>query len=86
MLCFCFLANVVEIFKNGKTAYHTRFDTEYSGPTIPFGAEIYYLPIAPKDKARTHQLGEEVLKGIFLGYETQAGMRWSGDLIIADWD
>ena len=50
MLCFCFLANVVELFKNGKTAYNTRFDTDYTGPYIPFGAEIYYLPIPPQDK------------------------------------
>ena len=53
---------------------------------IPFRAEITYLPITDKDKARLHQFGSKLLSGIFLGYEQQEGGGWSGDLLVLDWE
>ena len=57
-----------------------------AGPIIPFGAEIAYLPISQKDKARVHQMGDKLLPGIFIGYEVFAGGGWTGDLLVVDWD
>ena len=84
MLCYFFLKNVVDILDNDDTSHKRRFGSDYLGPLIPFGAEISYLPITDKDKARCHQLGSKLLFGIFLGYDQQAGGGWSGDLLVAD--
>ena len=37
-----------------------RFEEPFDGPIIPFGAEIDYLPITDKDKARLHNFGGNV--------------------------
>jgi len=86
MACFCFLKNVVDLLDDDKTAYKRRFASDFSGPLIPFGAEVSYLPITDKDKARTHQFGSKMLLGIFLGYDQQEGGGWSGDLLLLDWE
>ena len=51
-----------------------------------FWAEITYLSITEKDKARLHQFGLKVLSGIFLGYEQQEGGGWSGEPLVLDWE
>ena len=63
-----------------------RFNEPFSGPVIPFGAEITYKPITDKDKARLHQFGIKVLSGVFIGYSLNIGGGWSGDLLVADWE
>ena len=80
MRCYCYLRNIVDnIAGDGKTPYERRFGEAFSGPVIPFGAEISYKPIAPKDKDRLHQFGITVLSGIFIGYALQTGGGWTGD-------
>ena len=86
MNCFCFLRNVSIVLETGNTAFKNRFGSDFSGPLIPFGAEVTYLPITQKDKGKSHAFGSKVLAGIFLGYSQQAGGGWSGDLLIADWE
>ena len=86
MACFCFLKAIVDLLSDDKTAYERRFGKGFSGPVYPFGAEVTYLPISDKDKARCHQFGKNVLSGIFLGYDQQEGGGWSGDLLILDWE
>ena len=86
MACFCFLKNVVDLLNDDKTAYKRRYSADSSGLLIPLGAEVTYLPITDKDKARTHQFGSKVLSGISLGYDQQEGGGWSGDLLVLDWE
>jgi hypothetical protein len=50
MNCFCFLRNVSTVLETGNTAYKNRFGSDFSGPLIPFGAEVTYLPITHQDK------------------------------------
>ena len=69
---------------NDETAHKRRFGIDYLGPLIPFGAEISYLPITDKDKARCHQLGSKTLFGFFVGYDQKANCSWNGDLKVAD--
>ena len=40
MNCFCFLCNVSTVSETGTTAYKNRFDSDFTGPLIPFGAEV----------------------------------------------
>ena len=86
MDCFCFLRNTSVPLEDGDTAYKKRFAKDFEGRLIPFGAEVTYLPIAPKDKKRTHAMSNKQLPGIFLGYKQQAGGGWSGDLMVVDWE
>ena len=48
MSCFCFLKNVVDILADGQTSYKKRYGVDFSGPVIPFGAEVTYKPITEK--------------------------------------
>ena len=67
MACFCFLKNVTLALQDGETSYRKRFGSDFSGPLIPFGAKIKYLPITQKDKERVHKYSDKLLPGVFLG-------------------
>ena len=45
---------------------------------------IEYHLISAKDLSRTHQIGKQVLPGIFHGYALYAGRIWKGDILVAD--
>ena len=64
--------------------YERRFGIPFNGPVIPFGAMVEYHPISAKDQSRLHQLGANVMPGIFLGYASYAGGIWKGDIMVAD--
>ena len=84
MMCYCFLRNIADIQHNGKTAYFNRFNEDFSGPAIPLGAAVEYVPITKKDKERVHKFSSKLLSGIFMGYHQRAGGTWSGDLYVID--
>ena len=86
MSCYCFLRNVVDILVDGMTPWRKRFGKNFTGPIIPFGAEVQYKPITTKDKDRLHKLGGKLLSGVFVGYSQQVGGGWSGDLLVIDWE
>lgn len=84
MTCYYMLHCIVDKNKDGQTPWHARFGEDFRGPTIPLGAEIEYLPISDKDKARVQPFASKLLQGIFVGYEQQAGGGCSGDLLIVN--
>ena len=84
MECYCFLRNIVDILKDGKTAFEKRFEKPWYGPYLHFGELVEYQPDKPPDKARCHKYGKETLPGIFVGYKEDAGGGWSGELKIVD--
>ena len=86
MRAYCFLRNVVDVLYQGQTSYHTRYGEDFRGPIIPFGAEIQYKPISPKDQKRVHKVGTKMLSGVFVGYAQRQGGGWTGDLEICDWE
>ena len=51
---------------------------------IPFGSLVEYHPFTAKDQSRIHQIGKNVLPGLFLGYALYAGGIWKGDVLVAD--
>ncbi len=85
MRCFCFLHNVMDLLWDGSTAYEKRFDDFYTGPEIPFMAEVEYKPSAPKVKNQMHHFGSKLLPGLFIGYYQRPGGLWGGDLFVVDW-
>ena len=68
MMCYCFLRNVVDILKGGQTAFEKRWGQKFTGPIIPFGAQIAYKPSSKKDQQRIHEFGPKWLEEIFMGY------------------
>ena len=53
MKCYCYLRNLVNVLKDGKTPYERRFGEPFTGLVIPFGTKISYKPITSKDKTHT---------------------------------
>ena len=84
MECYTYLRNIQDLLSDGNTPYQRRFGMPFNGPVIPFGAMVEYHNISAKDQSRLHQLGAEVLPGIFLGCALYAGGIWKGDIMVAD--
>ena len=40
----------------------------FHGPVIPFGAMVEYHLVSAKELSRLHQVGPEVLPGVFFGF------------------
>ena len=84
MECYCYLRNMQDLLSDGKTPYERRFGMPFNGPVVPFGAMVEYHPISAKDISRLHHFGLKVLPGKFLGYASNAGGIWKGDIMVAD--
>lgn len=84
MECYSFLRNIVDILKDGKTAFEKRFGESWYGPCLHFGELVEYQPDKPSAVSRCHRYGNKTLPGIFVGYKEDAGGRWSGELKIVD--
>ena len=78
------LRNIVDILADGHTAYYKRYNVEFPGPIIPFGAEVRYIPSSPPDIEQLHAFGEKMVAGLFMGYHQKAGGAWSGDLFVVN--
>ena len=74
MECCCYLRNVQDLLAEEKAPYERRFWESCKGPINPFGTMSEYHPSSPKDQARIHQFGLQILPGSFLVYELIA--RW----------
>ena len=66
------------------TAYENRFGKPFDTARIPFGAAVEYKPTSIEGRAQLPKMGSKLLKGIFMGYKTHSGGRYSGELLIAD--
>ena len=73
MECYTYLRNVTDLLSDGKTPYERRFGQPFKGPIIPFGSLVEYHPLTAKDQSRIHQIGKQILPGLFLGYALYAG-------------
>ena len=84
MECYCYLRNIQDLLSDVKTPHERRFGMHCNGPVIPFGAMVEYHHFSAKDISRLHQIGPEVLPGIFFGYVLYAGRIWKRDIMVAD--
>ena len=85
MECCCCLRNDQDVLADGKSQNERRFGKSFSGPIVPFGALVEYLPNSERsDKARIHQFGKTLLPRIFPGYALIVEGIWEEDLLIAD--
>ena len=82
--CFCFLRNVCDIVRDGKTPYQLRHDAEFGGMLLPFGCLVQYKPASNREKAAVEKFGSRMTQGIFVGYHIHSGGKWSGDYRVID--
>ena len=59
MACYCFLRCVHDQLEDDKTPVERRFNAEFKGPIIPFGAQIEYTPSRDTDIQRLHPFGKK---------------------------
>ena len=68
MRCYCFLRNVTDVVRNGRTPFQARYGQPYQGPKIQFGALVHYKPSPYEHKHYQHDFGPKTVPGIFMGY------------------
>ncbi len=81
MRCFCANSNFTDPW--GPTAYtphELRFNKrKFKDKTIPYGAEVDYLPTSAAEVELQRKAGPRMLKGICVGYKLNPGGVWSGE-------
>ena len=82
--CYCALRNVVDLLIDGETAWKKRFGIDFTGSSIPFGAEVLYKPSSKEGFKRVEEFGNKLLAGIFVGYVFHAGGGWTADILVVD--
>ena len=82
--CYCALRNIVDLLIDGETAWKKRFGNDFTGPSIPFGAEVLYKPSSKEGLKRVEEFGNKVLTCIFVGYVFHAGGGWTADILVVD--
>ena len=74
--------NVTDLF-NGQTPYFRRHGENYTGPLIPFGAAICYLPNGP-NKDYQHTFASKMRFGLFMGVEFDSNCKYKGNSLVID--
>jgi len=84
---FTFACNTMLSRRDGKTAWELRYGEPFHGPSIPFGAEVVYheSPTVAHSTPKFAPRGKRG-EGVFMGYHTHCGGKWSGDFFVADYD
>jgi hypothetical protein len=76
---FCFTNN---FSAKGDSPYNKRFDKNFHGMSIPFGALVDFRRSNTRDPVG--KFTPKAVAGIFLGYHLQPGGKWSGDYIVVE--
>ena len=69
MLCYCALHNFVDVWKQHKTCYESRFNQKFKGQLIPFGTEVYYMLTPKNKKDKQPKFGPRFIPSVFVGYK-----------------
>ena len=80
--CFAFHHNIAG---KQESPYCKRHGVECNAAKIPFFAQVEFMP-TPETEETSHSMGPKVLDGLFLGYHSHAGGKWSGDYYVAEFE
>ena len=84
---YCFLYNVTKATNGEASPWEKRFGAPFTGPLIPFGAEISYKSVvADHNTSHGNKFGTSSRKGILVGYWVNPGGAWSKDYLVFDLD
>ncbi|WP_288993358.1 dUTP diphosphatase [uncultured Marinobacter sp.] len=75
----CMMLNIS--IANGTSPYFERFNEEFRGEKIAFGELVYFRPSKYDYDSKADP---RLLPGVFLGYKTGHGCKWSGDYWVVD--
>ena len=56
----------------------------FGGKSIPLGAYVHVKPSPTRDE--THKFAPRSMKVVFAGYELNSGVRWSGEMLVWQFD
>ena len=80
---YCLMDNVDVGANQQKSPYHLVHKEEFKGQLIPFGSRVYFKPLAVRvdhePPTKWEGTGEP---GVFMGYETLKGGKWSGNYLV----
>ena len=74
--CVCHLLTV-EPGEEETSSWCKLHGDEFKGETIPFGALVYLNPSTARRKEQSHKFDPKGIPGIFAGYKTKPGVKWS---------
>ncbi len=67
------------------TPHDLRFNKrKFKDKSIPYGAEVDYLPTSATEVELQQKAGPRMLKGIFVGYKLNPGGAWGGEYLVFD--
>ena len=66
----------------GRSPWYKRFSEEFPGMAIPLGCGVFFKP--SPTKYTLPKPNPSLAYGIFLGYVSSPGGRWSGQYVVAD--
>ena len=79
----CFAHNVVE--QDGGSPWEKRHGRAFTGPLLPFGCLVDFLPSPVRGEER-HKFQSRAVAGLMLGYHLQPGRRWNHEFVVATTD
>ena len=71
--CYSFLRNISDELEDGLTPYERRFGESFKGRLVPFGAAVWYVPLADREVNRLDKFGETTRPALFMGYKQHEG-------------
>ena len=76
------LAQIQDPWQIGKI--HTNGDVENLsvGQSFLSRPKVAYHHLSPKDQARLHEISQDVLPSIFMGYALHVDGSWKGDFLV----
>ena len=76
--------NVVKQLNGGDSPWSLRFDNVFLGRQLPFGCLLFFWE--GKYEPKRGKFAPNAKKGVFLGYNIQAGRVWRGEYLVANVD
>ena len=77
---YAFSHNIHPVGDNVESAYERKFkEGPFPGIRAPFMARVRFIQLPPlADSKETHRLGPNKARGVFLGWPTAPGGKWTG--------
>ena len=70
--CLCYNVQPYPGAVDGDNSWRKRFKADFSGPLLPFGSLVKYMP-PPESRYRVAKTGQNLIVGVYLGYVHKAG-------------
>ena len=70
--------------KKGTNGHIERLGNKFEGKTLQYGCKLRYLPHAEREVEQREKLDPSLRDGIFVGYRSHSGGRWTQQYEVID--